>query len=103
MPCLFGRAEAEKAELRELLELSNSQREEYRKAAEGASRRAEHVSKQLDARLCELQDLSSHYQVRPGRAAPPLLVCCCLLSCDGHVVLAEGMPHFGEPRKRPLP
>ena len=66
MPCLFGRAEAEKAELRELLELSNSQREEYRKAAEGASRRAEHVSKQLDARLCELQDLSSHYQVRPG-------------------------------------
>lgn len=63
MPCLFGRAESEKAELRELLELSNSQREEYRKAAEGASRRAEHVSKQLDARLCELQDLSSHYQV----------------------------------------
>jgi hypothetical protein len=64
MPCLFGRSEAEKAELRELLELSNSQREEYRKAAEGASRRAEHVSKQLEARLGELQDLSSHYQVR---------------------------------------
>jgi hypothetical protein len=64
MPCFFGRAEAEKAELRELLELSNSQREEYRKAAEGASRRAEHVGKQLEARLAELQDLSSHYQVR---------------------------------------
>jgi hypothetical protein len=61
MPCLFRNSEAE--ELRELLELSNSQREEYRKAAEGASRRAEHVQKQLEARLGELHDLSSHYQV----------------------------------------
>lgn len=76
MPCLFGRSEAEKAELRELLELSNSQREEYRKAAEGASRRAEHVSKQLEARLVELQDLSSHYQV--GQ----LLFCCQGLSVN---------------------
>lgn len=63
MPCLFGRAEAEKAELRELLELSNSQREEYRKAADAANRRADHLAKQLEARLLELQDLSSHYQV----------------------------------------
>jgi hypothetical protein len=63
MPCLFGRAEAEKAELRELLELSNSQREEYRKAADAGNRRADHLGKQLEARLMELQELSSHYQV----------------------------------------
>jgi chromosome segregation ATPase len=79
MPCLFGRAEAEKAELRELLELSNSQREEYRKAAEGASRRAEHVGKQLEARLAELQDLSGHYQVLHKSAA--LLLLFLLLLC----------------------
>jgi hypothetical protein len=70
MPCLFRNSEAE--ELRELLELSNSQREEYRKAAEGASRRADHVQKQLEARLGELQDLSSHYQVG-------MLLCYCLV------------------------
>lgn len=58
MPCLFGRAEAEKAELRELLESANSQREEYRKAADIATRRAEHLSKQLEQRLLELQELS---------------------------------------------
>lgn len=62
MSCLFGRAEAEKAELRELLESANSHKEEYRKAAEMASRRAEHVSKQLEQRMLELQELSTHYQ-----------------------------------------
>lgn len=62
MSCLFGRAEAEKAELRDLLESANSQKEEYRKAAEMASRRAEHLSKQLEQRMLELQELSNHYQ-----------------------------------------
>eukprot|EP00879_Flechtneria_rotunda_P009117 GHRR01009544.1.p1 GENE.GHRR01009544.1~~GHRR01009544.1.p1 ORF type:complete len:205 (+),score=50.61 GHRR01009544.1:606-1220(+) len=62
MPCLFGRAEAEKAELRELLELSNSQKEEYRKAADSAARKADHLNKQLEQRILELQDLSCHYQ-----------------------------------------
>lgn len=62
MAWMCGRAEAEKAELRDLLESANSQKEEYRKAAEMASRRAEHLSKQLEQRVLELQELSTHYQ-----------------------------------------
>jgi chromosome segregation ATPase len=61
MSCFFGRAEAEKAELRDLLESANSQREEYRKAADIASRRAEQLSKQLEMRLQELNELSGLY------------------------------------------
>ncbi|WIA14404.1 hypothetical protein OEZ85_002930 [Tetradesmus obliquus] len=58
-----GRAhmQAEKAELRDLLESANSQREEYRKAADIASRRAEQLSKQLEMRLQELNELSGLY------------------------------------------
>jgi hypothetical protein len=72
MPCLFGRGEAERAELRDLLESANSQREEYRKAADAASRRAEHLALQLEARLLELQELSGAYgalQQQASRAA----------------------------------
>eukprot|EP00775_Hariotina_reticulata_P003706 gene3706-3969_t len=61
MGCLFG-GHDEKAELRELLESSNSQREEYRKAADSAARKHEHLSKQFEQKLMDLQDLSLQFQ-----------------------------------------
>jgi len=61
MGCLFGRHD-EKAELRELLESSNAQREEYRKAADSHSHALEHLSKQLEQKLMDLQELSHQFQ-----------------------------------------
>lgn len=61
MGCLFGRHD-EKAELRELLESSNAQREEYRKAADSHSHALEHLSKQFEQKLMDLQELSHQFQ-----------------------------------------
>lgn len=57
MAC-FGRGDREKTELREMLELSNAQQEEARKAAEAAARRGDELARQLTAKQAEINSLA---------------------------------------------
>lgn len=67
MPCFYSKAEKEKEQLRELLELANAQKEEARKASEAATQRGEELACQLAARVAELSEANS--KVRWARVA----------------------------------
>jgi hypothetical protein len=59
MSCFSAKGERERTELREMLELSNAQKEEARKAAEAAARRGDEIARQLAAKQQEAGGLSA--------------------------------------------
>lgn len=72
MACFSVKGEREKAELREMLELSNAQKEEARKAAEAAARRGDELVRQLAAKQQEAAGLAAQLRdagVREARLA----------------------------------
>ncbi|KAI8468807.1 MAG: hypothetical protein J3K34DRAFT_522625 [Monoraphidium minutum] len=69
MACFTAKAERERTELREMLELSNAQREEARKAADAAGRRADDLGRQLAAKNAEAGGLAAQLRDAGGREA----------------------------------
>jgi chromosome segregation ATPase len=66
MPCFAGKLEQERAELRELLEMANAQREDFRRAGEHTRMQLDATVTQLNARTREVAQ-QSHVLQRQER------------------------------------
>jgi chromosome segregation ATPase len=70
MPCFaLGKGEREKAELRELLELANAQREEFRKQCERQAKENQELSRKLEKSQRDVADLHQRLQASSQREA----------------------------------